>query len=55
VRRAAWDFINEVLDQEVSDPAMRSAVLVRFWSHAAQWMDTNIGSLTSLFTEEQRY
>lgn len=53
-QRATWDFINEVLDQQVSDPALRSAVLVKFWSHAAQWMDTTVESLTALFTEEQQ-
>lgn len=54
-QRATWDFINEVLDRQVSDPSLRSAVLVKFWSHAAQWMDTTVESLILLFTEEREH
>ncbi len=54
-QRANWDFINDVLEMEVADAGLRSAVLVKFWSHAAQWMDATVESLIPLFTEEQEH
>lgn len=53
-QRATWDFINEFLNEQVADPELRSAVLVKFWSHASEWMDTTVEKLVELFTEEQR-
>lgn len=52
-QRAVWNFITRKLESEVSDPAVRSAVLLRFWSHAAHWIDTTVESLIVVFTEER--
>ena len=52
-QRATWDFINDVLQEQVSDPALRSAVLVKFWSRASEWMDSTVETLIGMFSEEQ--
>jgi DNA-binding PucR family transcriptional regulator len=52
-QRATWQFITATLQTEVSDPAVRSAVLMQFWSHAAHWLDTTVESLIVMFTEER--
>lgn len=52
-QRATWQFIVTTLQQEVPDPTVRSAVLMRFWSHAAYWLDTTIEALIVAFTEER--
>lgn len=52
-QRALWHYITTVLQEQVSDPAVRSAVLLRFWSHAAHWLDTTVESLIVVFTAER--
>ena len=52
-QRALWQFITGVLQDEVSDPAVCSAVLLRFWTHAAQWLDTTVEALIVVFTTER--
>jgi DNA-binding PucR family transcriptional regulator len=52
-QRATWDFITDLLRTEVTDPDLRSAVLLRFWTHATQWIDTVIESLIPVFTDER--
>lgn len=52
-QRALWQFITEVLQTKVSEPALRSAVLLQFWSHAAHWLDTSVETLIVTFTEER--
>lgn len=52
-QRAMWNFITRKLESEVTDPAVRSAVLLRFWSHAAYWLDTTVESLIVVFTGER--
>lgn len=52
-QRATWQFITLKLQSEVSDPAVRSAVLMQFWSHAAHWLDTTVVSLIVVFGEER--
>ena len=52
-QRATWQLITEVLQAEVHDPALRSAVLLRFWSHVSHWLDTTLESLIVTFTEER--
>lgn len=52
-QRALWHFITDVLQTQVTDPALRSAVLLQFWSHAAHWLDTSVEALIVKFTEER--
>ena len=52
-QRATWDFITDLLRTDVTDPDLRSSVLLRFWSHATQWIDTVIESLIPVFTDER--
>jgi hypothetical protein len=52
-QRSVWQFITEMLESDVQDPAVRSAVLLRFWSHAAHWLDTTVESLIVVFTTER--
>lgn len=52
-QRALWQFITGVLHEEVLDPAVRSAVLLRFWSHAAHWLDCTVEALIVVFTTER--
>jgi hypothetical protein len=52
-QRALWEFITGVLQDEVPDPAVRSAVLLRFWSHAARWIDCTVEALIVVFTTER--
>lgn len=52
-QRATWDFITELLRTEVTDPDLRSSVLLRFWSHATHWIDTVIEALIPAFTDER--
>lgn len=52
-RKATWDFITETLNEQVGDPAVRSAVLMQFWTHAAYWIDTAVESLIVVFTAER--
>lgn len=52
-QRALWHFITDVLQTQVADPALRSAVLLQFWSHAAHWLDTSVEALIVKFTEER--
>lgn len=52
-QRAMWHFITHKLECEVSDAAVRSAVLLRFWSNAALWIDTTVESLIGVFSEER--
>jgi DNA-binding PucR family transcriptional regulator len=52
-QRATWDFITDLLRVEVSDPDLRSSVLLRFWTHATHWIDTVIESLIPVFTAER--
>ncbi len=55
-QRALWQFITETLANEVHDPAVHSAVLLRFWSHVAHWLDTTVESLIVEFaTERDRF
>lgn len=52
-QQSVWQFITGMLQSEVSDPALRAAVLVRFWSHAAHWLDSTVESLIVTFTSER--
>ena len=52
-QRATWDFITDLLRTQVTDPDLRSAVLLRFWSHATQWIDTVVESLIPVFNDER--
>lgn len=52
-QRSTWDFITDLLRTQVTDPDLRSAVLLRFWSHATQWIDTVIESLIPVFNDER--
>jgi hypothetical protein len=52
-QRSVWQFITELLEADVHDPALRSAVLLQFWSHAAHWLDTTVESLIVVFTAER--
>lgn len=52
-QRSLWRFITETLEAEVHDPAVRSAVLLKFWSHAAHWLDTSVESLIVEFAVER--
>lgn len=52
-QRALWHFITGVLQEELRDPAVRSAVLLRFWSHAAHWLDSTVETLIMVFTTER--
>ncbi len=52
-QRATWKYITGLLQSEVSDPALRSAVLLRFWSQAAFWIDSTVESLIVTFTAER--
>lgn len=52
-QRALWQFITGILQDEVADPAVRSAVLLRFWSHAAHWLDNTVEALIVVFTTER--
>ena len=52
-RNATWDFITDTLNEQVGDPAVRSAVLMQFWTHAAYWIDTAVESLIVVFTAER--
>ena len=52
-QRSTWDFITDLLRTQVADPDLRSAVLLRFWSHATQWIDTVIESLIPVFNDER--
>lgn len=52
-QRALWQYITSMLQNEVADPALRSAVLLRFWSHAAHWLDSTVESLIVVFTAER--
>jgi hypothetical protein len=52
-QRAVWEFIADVAQTQISDPALRSAVLLQFWSNAARWIDATIESLIVAFTEER--
>ena len=52
-QRALWHFITDVLQTRVSDPALRATVLLKFWSHAAYWLDTTVESLIITFTDER--
>lgn len=52
-QRSVWQFITEKLQADVGDPALRSAVLLRFWSHAAYWIDSTVESLIVVFTTER--
>ena len=52
-QRSTWDFITDLLRTQVADPDLRSAVLLRFWSHATQWIDTVIESLIPIFNDER--
>ena len=52
-QRSTWDYITDLLRTQVSDPELRSAVLLRFWSHATDWIDTVIESLIPVFNDER--
>ena len=52
-QRATWDFITDPLRSEVTDPDLRSSVLLRVWTHATQWIDTVIEALIPMFTDER--
>lgn len=52
-QQALWRFITGVLQDEVADPAVRSAVLLQFWSHAAHWLDCTVEALIVVFTTER--
>jgi DNA-binding PucR family transcriptional regulator len=52
-QRSTWDYITDLLRTQVSDPELRSAVLLRFWSHATHWIDTVIESLIPVFNDER--
>ncbi len=52
-QRALWQFITGVLQDEVPDPAVRSAVLLQLWSHAAHWLDSTVEALIVVFTTER--
>jgi DNA-binding PucR family transcriptional regulator len=52
-QRSTWDFITDLLRTQVTDPDLRSSVLLRFWSHATQWIDTVIESLIPVFNDER--
>ncbi len=52
-QRSTWDYITDLLRTQVADPELRSAVLLRFWSHATQWIDTVIESLIPVFNDER--
>ncbi|MFM9033446.1 MAG: PucR family transcriptional regulator [Mycobacterium sp.] len=52
-QRATWQYITGLLQTEVSDPALRSAVLLRFWTQAAYWIDSTVESLIVTFTAER--
>ncbi len=52
-QRAVWQFITTKLEREVPDPALRAAVLLRFWSNVAIWLDTTLEALIVAFTEER--
>lgn len=52
-QRALWQFITEILQSQVPDPAVRSAILLQFWSHAGYWLDTSVESLIVRFAEER--
>lgn len=52
-QRALWHYITTVLQEVIQDPAQHSAILVRFWSHAAHWLDATVESLITVFTAER--
>lgn len=52
-QRSVWQFITGLLESEVHDPALHSAVLLQFWSHAAHWLDTSVEALIVVFTGER--
>jgi hypothetical protein len=52
-QRAVWQYITGVLFDEVADPGVRSAVLLRFWSHVAHWLDCTVEALIVVFTAER--
>lgn len=52
-QRSTWDFMTDLLRTQVADPDLRSAVLLRFWSHATHWIDTVIESLIPVFNDER--
>ncbi len=52
-QRALWRWLTEFLQTRVADPALGSAILLRFWSHAALWIDTTIETLIGTFADER--
>ena len=52
-RRATWQYITELIQHEVPDPAVGAAVLLQFWSHASFWIDKTVESLIVTFSEER--
>ena len=52
-QRSVWTYVTEMLTAQISDPELRSAVLLRFWSRLSEWLDTAIESMILAFTEER--
>lgn len=52
-QRSVWTYLTEMLTTQISDPELRSAVLLRFWSRLSEWLDNAIESMIIAFTEER--
>ncbi|TCJ96595.1 PucR family transcriptional regulator [Nocardia alba] len=54
-QRGLWRYITEVLHQQISDPALRGAVLVIFWEHSTLWLDTCLDGIVAAYMNEREH
>jgi DNA-binding PucR family transcriptional regulator len=52
-QQALWTHITRLLENEVADPELRSAALVRFWGRASRWLDTSMELLVGTYSAER--
>ena len=50
---AAWHLFTATAAAEISDPEIRSEVLLHFWPRTTQWLDASIEQMIGTFTAER--
>ncbi|MEV0766933.1 PucR family transcriptional regulator [Nocardia salmonicida] len=54
-QRGLWRYITQVLHQQIPDPELRGAVLVIFWEHSTQWLDTCLDGIVAAYMNEREH
>ncbi|MGW4059300.1 PucR family transcriptional regulator [Amycolatopsis sp. NPDC004747] len=52
-QRAVWSYVTGIVQDEIADGDLRSAVLVRFWDRVGRWIDSSVEVLVGTYSEER--